>query len=267
MKANNILLLIPNYEIVKDLKDESNITFLFPLDGFCVGYPKTFKLDEIKDAGFIFVNRILDNAGIQELKAILLNLPSNIKGIVFDDIGILNVLIDNNINITKILFLNHFNTNYYSINVFLNYVDSVLVSPDITQEETKEILKKANKPLVLYTFGYVNIMYSRRKLLTNYNDHFHKNVPKSSVLEEIISSKKFKIIENDYGTVIYPDKPYNGLRLKNEKNVLYHFINSVFLDNASIKEILNSDDFLENKYPYKYLSENATIYKLKGEEK
>ena len=37
------------------------------------------------------------------------------------------------------------------------------------EASVKEILDKADKPLVLYTFGHVNIMYSRRTLLTNFN--------------------------------------------------------------------------------------------------
>ena len=182
---------------------------------------------------------------------------------MFDDIGVLNVLLEENIDITKILFLNHMNCNYESINAFLDYVDSVVISTDITIEETKEILKQASKPLVLYTFGHVNIMYSRRTLLTNYNKYFNSDVDYIVTLEEEMAHHKFKMIENEFGTVIYTDKPFNGLILSSEDNVLYNLINTVFLTDEEVLEILNSTDNLEDKYPYKYLSEEKTIFKLK----
>lgn len=265
MKKNNTLLLVNNLELVQSLKDRNDITFLFPLTDFCVGFSNTFHLNDIKIDAYIYLNRLFTSDDIEKVKNILLNLPSNIKGIVFDDIGVLNILLSANIKITKILFLSHFNCNYESINAYLKYVDSVVVSSDITIEEIDTILKKAAKPLVLYTFGHVSIMYSRRSLLTNYNKYFSKNVPKVSLLEEGISHQKFKIIENTYGTVIYTEKPFNALSLRNKQNVLYNFINTVFLSNNEIIEIINSNDNLESIYPYKYLSENKTIVKIKGD--
>lgn len=261
MKKNNILLLVNNLDIVKDLKEESNITFLFPVSEFSVGFERTFRIEEIPE-GFIFVNRILDNEGIEKFKKFIGALPSNIKGIVFDDVGVLNVLLKVNLNITKILFLNHLNCNYESVNAYLDFVDSVVVSTDITIEEIDEILKKAKKPVVLYTFGHINIMYSRRTLLTNYNNHFKKDVPTIADLTEKISGKKFKAQESIYGTVIYTNEPFNGLELRNRENVLFNLINMTFFTNEKMLEIIKSDSNLEDKYPYKYLSAEKTIVKI-----
>jgi len=266
MKKNKTLLLVNNLKIVEKLNKESNITFLFPITKFCVGFPNTFDIDEIETDAYIFVNRILDNEGIEDFKIFIKNIPKNIKGIVFDDIGILNVLLEEKINITKILFLNHMNCNYESINAYLKYIDSVVVSTDITIEEIKNVLKMACKPLVLYTFGHINIMYSRRTLLTNYNKYFNSDVKFIATLEEKMAHHKFKIIENEFGTVIYTDKPFNGLVLRDEDNVMYNLINTVFLSDDEIIEILKSNDNFEEKYPYKYLSEEKTIFRLKERE-
>lgn len=263
MKKNKTLLLTCDYTLINELKEESNITFLFPIKDFTVGFPKTFQLNELDTDCYIFVNRILDNEGITLFKTFLKNLPSNIKGIVFDDIGVLNVLINENINITKILFLNHLNCNYESINSYLEYVDSVIPSVDITTSELDEILSKAIKPLVLYTFGHVNIMYSRRTLITNYNKHFNSDVKSVAHLVETQNKHELKITQNKYGTVIYTDKPFNGLNLRFKSNVLYNLINTVFLSKDEVIKIIKSTDNLDNIYPYKYLSEKETIYKLK----
>ena len=268
MIKNKNLVLITDHTLTTSLKkecQESNITFLFPVENFCVGLPNCFKIMEIKEEVFIFINRILDKEGIKEFKKLLNNLPNNIIGIVFDDIGILNILTETKSKLTKILFLNHLNCNYESINAYLEYVDSVVISTDITKEETQEILKKTLKPLVLYAFGHVNIMYSRRTLLTNYNKHFKTNIAKEINLTENMSKKSIKALENIYGTVIYTKEPFNNLALRNEDNILYNLINPIFLSDTEIIKIINSEDNFEDKYPYKYLSTVETIVHIKEE--
>lgn len=266
MIKNNNLVLVTNNEIVETLKEkcqESRITFLFPVEYFCVGMP-CFKIEEIKEEGYIYINRILDKEGMNNFKELLKNLPGNIKGIVFDDIGILNILLETKSKLTKILFLSHSNCNYETINSFLEYADSVVISTDITKEETEEILKKAIKPLVLYAFGHVAIMYSRRTLLTNYNNHFKTNIEKETTLEESISKKSVKAIENNYGTMIYTNEPFNNLALQNSDNIFYNLINTLFIPTEDIIKILNNNnDNFEDKYPYKYLSEEETIFRIK----
>lgn len=268
MKKNNYLLLVESEDLIEKLKEESSITFLFPLKEFSIGFNNTFSIDEIKyNHAYIFINRLLDNDSINLLKDLLNNLPSNIEGIVFDDIGVLNILLERCSKLKKILFLNHLNCNYESINAWLDYVDSVVASPDITIEEIDETLKKSKKALTLFTFGHVNIMYSRRTLITNYNNNFKLNEGKNSLLEERVSKHKFKIIESEYGTIIYTAEPFNGLSLRGKDNVLYYLINTVYLSSEEVIDIIKSDNNLEEKYPYKYLSEKKTIYKLKEEEK
>ena len=259
---NNYLLLVTNKTLIPKLSKESNITFLFPVEEFTVGFPNTFKIEEIREPhAYLFVNRLLDNEGIESFKSLLKDLPSNIEGIVFDDIGILQILKENT-TLKKILFLNHFNCNYKSINTYLEYVDSVVVSTDITDMEVSEFLEHAINPLVLYTFGHVSIMYSRRQLITNYNEHFKKNVESISTLTNDLGSH-FKIVENKYGTVIYTDKPFNGLRYREKKNVWYHLINTLLLSDEEILEIIHKKDNLTEKYPYTYLSESETIVRIK----
>ena len=265
MTKNKILLLVNNKSIIPKLKNK-DITYLFPLNNYSIGFENYYDLNDIPKGGYIFVNKIMNNTQITEFHNILNNLSSNIKGIVFDDLGILNIFQNLDLNITKILFLNHFNCNYASINTYLSYVDSIVISPDITFLEVKEILSLALKPLVVYTFGYINIMYSKRTLITNYNNYFQTKASLTNYLTEINTKQKFHIIENDDGTVIYPYEPFNGLSLRGLDNVLFEFINGLFLSDEEIINIINAKDDLINKYPYTYLGTKQTIYKLKGEE-
>ena len=206
--------------------------------------------------GFILVNRILTNKDLKELKKIIIN--NSAKGIVFDDIGIIELLKD--INITKILMLNHIANNYVSINYYLDYVDSVVVSNDITKEEIEVILDNAKKPLVLNVFGLNSLLYSRRLLISNYNDYYDSKLENCTDL--FINEYGFTMFENEFGTVIYAKKYYNGLELIPSNNVLYYWYNPVFLDKKKVLDIVinKNIDSLETSNGFLY---QKTMYKLK----
>ena len=89
---------------------------------------------------------------------------------MFDDLGILDIVKD--MNITKILILDHISNNISSINSYLEYVDSIVVSSDLSEEEIRNIVQNVNKSVVIYTFGLKGLMYSRRNLLNNYEMHY-----------------------------------------------------------------------------------------------
>lgn len=263
MKTNKYLVTVNNLEIINDLKKVGITTFLFPLKGYSVGFPATFEISEIKeDKAYLFINRILPSNDMDALKLILNNLPSNIKGIVFDDLGILQLIKD--LKIEKILYLNHFATNYESINSFLEYVDSLVISTDITKAEIEVILANSKKPLVLHAFGYVPVMYSRRTLLTNFNKHFNIENKKSAKIEDTLVHNKFLAFENEYGTVLFHHVPSSALEIS-DNNILYYFINTAFLNDEQVLDLF--DSVLNNKeinieHDTGFLNK-ATIYKLK----
>lgn len=258
MKNNKVLITINNLEDIKKLKELGITKFAFPLANFCVGIPNTFFVSEIPCEGYLFINRVLDNKGIDELKNILNNLPENIIGIIFDDLGIMEIIKD--LNLEKILYLSHFNTNSTSVNIYLDLVDSVVLSTDITKEEIENIINKSKKGITLFTFGYTGVMYSRRLLLDNYSEF--NNIEKENPIVVENNNHKFIVYENEYGTYFYYEKAFNGLELMN-LNAKYYFINSVFLNIEDIKNILNGnvDDINCNK-GFLY---TETIYKLKEE--
>ena len=223
-----------------------------PLKSFCVGYEVEFDISEIDD--YVLVNRILDDNDLDKLESILNS--SNIKGIVFDDLGIIDIVA--NLDITKILLLDHLATNTKSINYYLEYVDSVVVSNDLTEEEIRNIVANVSKPLVINVFGLKTLMYSRRLLLSNYE--MYHNLKEERIVDANIEDKYFKIVENDYGTLFYAKNYYNALCLLDLDNVLFFWYNPIFLDNEkTIKLVLDNDItdinsellFLDKKTYYK----------------
>ena len=255
---NKILITINKEEDIKILKELGINTYVYPLDGFCVGYPNTFLISKIPDNSYILVNRILDNKGIDDLKELINNNLNKIKGIIFDDLGILQIIKD--LKMEKILYLSHFNTNKESINIYLDYVDSVIVSTDITKKEIEDIIKFLPDKLTLFVLGYVGAMYSRRHLLDNYAK-FH-NIPYQNELNITNTNHDFLVMENEYGTYFYHTPLFNGLELL-ELNTKYYFINSAFLSVQDIKDLLEGTSKLETDTGFLY---QETIFKLKGEE-
>ena len=263
MKINNFLVTVNNLDIINDLKKVGITTFLFPLKGYTVGFPNTFEISDIKiDNAYIFINRILPSDEIDNLKKLLNEIPENIKGIVFDDLGVLEILKDSNLK--KILYLNHFGTNYESVNHFLEFVDSMVISTDITKEEIEVILANAEKPLVIHAFGYVPVMYSRRTLLTNFNKYFNLENKSIANIKDKMANNKFFVYENEFGTVIYHHLPSNSLEIKHP-NLLYYLINTAFLENDQVIDLFNAlkhDKKINIEYDRGFLN-RPTIYKLK----
>lgn len=249
------LVTVTSNKILEGLRDNDNITLLYPLKSFCVGYDEYYDIEEIND--FVLVNRILDDESLDELEIILKN--SNIKGIVFDDLGIIEIVKD--LAITKILILDHLATNVKSINYYLEFVDSIIVSNDLTKEEIKFIVDNSNKELVLNVFGLKTLMYSRRTLLTNYNLYHKEDIERN--IKASIDGKPFIIKENNYGTVFYSGTYYNALELL-ELPAFYYWYNLIDMDYEDAIKLINSNEV--NVESNTGFLNQKTVYKLKGEE-
>ena len=263
---NKLLYIVNNKEIIEDLKKVGVKNFLFPLKDFCVGFNNTYDFDEIENESFIFINRILDNESLDLLEKKLNDNRDKIKGIVYDDFGVLYLINKLKLNVITINYQNHFGTNYQSINENLKYNDSVVVSTDITKKEIEEILKKVEKEVCIFLFGLIPVMYSRRTLLTNFSKEFNIPTKNNVLIDEKISKNKFIMVENEFGTVGYQRNYYDGLELLNLENIKYFLVNPLFLSDKEqiqlISDIKNKKLTLNLPNDKGFLYKE-TIYKLK----
>lgn len=260
MKQNKYLIVVADEELL-ELKVK-NINFLFPITEYSVGFPTTFSIEEINSPNaFLYINRILDKKSMEKLKKDLLDLKKNIMGICFTDLGILGLVKEMGLNLQLIYMQNHNTTNKLSIKYYLEYVDSVLVSTDITKEEIMTILDATTKPLVVPYFSLVDAMYSRRTLLTNYGENFGVKIKKMANLHEDITGLDFVGVENSYGTVLYYKK-FIDYRKIEHSNILYRFVNPLGLDKNTVEKILYGDDFSNSDTGFLY---KETYYLLREE--
>ena len=260
---SKILIYVDDIEHIEDYRKVGVSTFLFALEGYCVGY-KTYSLEEIEKIDvsnkYIILNRVLTSSDIDNFKKIIKDFKT-IKGIVFEDIGIYQVLKDLASDLELILFQNHFATNSRSVNFWLDRVDSLFIGNELTKDELEVITKEAIKPVCLHLYGYNQVMYSRRLLLSNWSEEFDIPKKNTNVIKDKATGIKFRAIENEYGTVMYSENIFNGKDLLDLKNVKYFYVNPMLIEHNKVMYFLQTLDKTNGEddgFLYK-----ETIYKLK----
>lgn len=245
MKRDKILLTVNNLDDINYFKELEVSNFLFPLENYVVGYD-TFSLKEIEKSkvkAYLLINRLLTDDDIDEFLKLVL--PSNVVGLVIEDVGLYYSLKDCNLELIN--FQNHLNNSFETINFWLDYYDSIVLSTDITYDEINTIVNNSKKPVVINTFGYPMIMYSRRKLITNFYEH-NNETPSESLNIDIPNQVKFKLKENEYGTAVFDDHLLDirkeSLNI-NEEKIKFYLINSAFL-NRDILESAIKGEKIEN---------------------
>ncbi len=260
---SKILIYVDDIEHIEDYRKVGVSAFLFALEGYCVGY-KTYSLEEIEKIDvsnkYIILNRVLTSDDIDNFKKIIKQFKT-IKGIVFEDIGIYQVLSNLKTNLELILFQNHFATNTRSVNFWLDRVDSLFIGNELTKNELETITKGAIKPVCLHLYGYNQVMYSRRLLLSNWEEEF--KIPKSSsnIITDKATGIKFRAIENEYGTVMYSENIFNGKDLIDLSNVKYFYVNTMMIEHNKVMYFLRTFDKTDGE-DEGFLNKE-TIYKLK----
>lgn len=255
---NKLLVRINNINELSYLKEKGINNFLFPLDGFSIGY-NTFKIEQIKDLDvniYLLVNRVFDNDTLNNWNNIKEKLTFA-KGIFFEDIAVYMTTK----NIPLIWNTSHAVISTNSINYWLSLVDSACLSNELTKEEIINIINNVNKEIVLPIYGKNMAMYSRRNLISNYEKHKgitlndHNLTPDNKIT--------FKEVENFYGTVFFADTPFNYINIlkdiNNAKIKLYYF-DLAGITPEEMFEILNGKEVsCDNRF-----LEHKTIYKLEA---
>ena len=261
MKKNKVLINIENLEDIDNYKKIGYNNFLFAVDKFSIGY-NSFIIEDLINLDcnkYLLINRIFDNNDIQEFKSLIPNLHF-FDGIFFEDIGVYNLLKDEGINL--IWNQSHFATNYSSINYWLEYVFSAVISNELTSNEVSDILNKTNKPLVLNVFGKNPVMYSRRSLLSNFNTYYSVKMRNKAVIKDKVTDNEFLSIEDDNGTIFFDNNYFNIVNYLdnfNDNNILFYLIYPKDVDVEEINNIINNKSTI--KYKDGFMNKK-TIYKL-----
>lgn len=118
------LVLIPNsVDEISFYQEEGSKYFILGLENYCINYPSV-SLEKIKELSskyslFISINKNIFNSELSDLKEKLLELSHlSIMGILFYDLGVLNIVRENNIPVDLVWHQTHMVTNYNTCNFY-----------------------------------------------------------------------------------------------------------------------------------------------------
>ena len=287
------LLVGLNSKNIPDYLDYTN-SFIIGLKDFSINYQE-YSVEEIEKIlndypnieVFVSINKNIFNSDLNLLEELLYKLNNlRIKGVFFYDLSILSIVNRNKLNIPLVWAAEHMTTNYNTCNYYYDKkVEYVYLSSEITKDEIIEIKEKSPIKLISFFFGYPDVSFSKRKLLTNYFLYNNLNKEKDWYLITSDEEHSYLIKESSLGTRILYGKVMNGIKpfndlmdivqygILNEELMshdvfikaldIFNKLNNKKIDveeaNKEITDLVNSDDTV---FYYK-----KTIYKVKDEKK
>lgn len=197
-------------------------------------------LNTIKDKDiFISLNKNMHNKDLPLVEDILKKLNNyNIKGVLFYDIGVLNIYKRLNLNYDLVWNQEHLSTNYNTINYYNSCgARYAYISSDITIDEIDTIIEKSKSKLMVTLFGYLPMFVSKRHIVKNYLEYFNlKDNSKVNYIKK--EGKTYPIIDSDIGTSVYSNNILNGLMGVIRLNIDYIVLNGFNIDEDKFIEVI-----------------------------
>ena len=109
-------------------------------------------------------------------------------------------------------------------------------------------------------------MYSRRLLLTNWSEEFDIPNKNTNLLTDRATKVQFRAMENEFGTVMYSGKIFNGKELLGLSNVKYYYVNPTMIEHDVVMDFLTNGNH-NNEVEDNGFLDKETIYKLKERNK
>ena len=177
-----------------------------------------FSIEEIKHIVFSYKHKVYVNFDIivhedmlTDVKKYLKELPLEIAGIYFSDMGVYMIAKELNLQGKLIYNPGTLTTNSLDVNSILALgIQRIVLAREITLDEIKYINNhEINTEVLIH--GKLNMFYSKRKLLSNY--YKYRNIAgdyeKMSLVEET-RNDKLAIIEDETGTHIFSSGIFNS---------------------------------------------------------
>ena len=255
-----ITINISKEKNIEQYKKVGAKAFIFGLKDFNVSANLELNIEQVKKIieenpdidVFISIDKNIFNHELEVLKRNLFELAKlNIKGILFYDLAILNIVKENNLNIDLVWNQTHMVTNYNTCNYYYDKgVKYGYLSSEITLEEIIQINNHSKMEVMIYLVGYPYLSHSRRKLLTNfYNANNYSDQEKSTIVRE--KNNQFIIKETNAGTSILGGNIINGTSFLDElieNNISFIILNDYMIEEDTfIKIIEYTNDYIGTK--------------------
>ena len=261
-----IIVSVNNKTEVDNYKKMGAYAFIFGLQNFST-MENTYTLEEIQKLStdieiFVNINKMIFNTELEELKHTLIELSNiNIKGILFYDLAILELVKELKLDIDLVWFNTHMVTNYNTCNYYFEKgVKYAIISSEITLEEIIEIKNKSNITPMVQLIMHPVMAHSRRKLLTNFYKENNVSYDKKT---HVITNKDVECLikENEHGTIILNNQIQNGSTVI--KELLDNNFSYIIISDENInEEIFQKITFLLSKLINNY--DESTLKEIEG---
>ena len=240
--------------------------FILMLKPFSVCYKEDINLDLALDLikknnkkAILGINKIHHPSDILEIKEFLKKYNSGVYYYV-SDLGVCNILIEMGLSNKIIYNPETMITNYLDLGLLNEcHFDAYQLSSEITLNDIKYAYEKTNAPLIYYGFGHKIMFYSKRKLLSLYENKTGIKMPKEGYLKEVTREDYMPVSENSNGTYILRPYVISLLdELDNLDYLKYLYLDSNFVEFDKYKVVLN----LFNKLNKKEINKEEALLKL-----
>lgn len=189
-------------------------------DRFGTRLTHSFSLDEIMEIAteakalkkevFLMANQMMMDSDLEAFSDFLDELNLNLfDGIVVADLGALVLLNEKGLAHKAIYNPETLSTNYYDFN-FLSELNvfGVYTAKEITLDDLKMIGEKKKLKMFMVGHGHLNMFYSKRQLIHNYENYLGEdlNLHKRQdlkIIEEKRVEEPYPILEDDAGTHVF----------------------------------------------------------------
>ena len=262
---------------------------ILPVMDYAVESNVFFSLDEILEVTnnnsdvevFVKINKNLMNADIDKVREILIELDkSNIKGIFFYDLAILQLKKELNLSVDLVWNQTHMVNNYKTCDYYYSKgVKYALLGKEITLEEILEIISKSKITSTVEVVSKPSVAFSKRKLVSNYYKDLGIDGATKLTVKEKVTDSNYNLVEDNNGTSFYLDVITNGTGIIKdlfEANCEYIIFREYGLEDYFEELIIETQKYilsgcLENDYidKYKKLGDSTnfffkkTIYRVK----
>lgn len=255
--------------------------YIIGISGFCICFGKTYDFQKVKEIKknfndkklFVSLNRPIYNYELKEYKDILKKLDNlDLDGIIIGDVSTLTY----NLKTPIILDQLHLNNSSLSIKHYAkNNVSGVVLTNDITLDEINKI-KDENKNTLIFkqVFGLPHLSTSVRHLVSNYLEHFNKNLEdKVCIISEDGKNNEYYITEDYFGTHILSKNPINLIDKLDSIKADYFIVDGYLLtdykwvfDAFASKDIKLKDEINRKFNANEGFINKKTIYKVRHDD-
>lgn len=225
--------------------------FVVANNKFAVKYPASFSCALIKDAIkmahslnkeiYLSINKVYLNDELDDLKDFIKTF-NNIDGYLVADLGAFHILKNLGLGNKTIYSPETLIVNYYDMNACFDMgMKSVVLSKEMTLQNIEDSIKVSKGNVIVYSFGYYHMFYSRRKLVKNYFDFINeedKHQYEHLYLKEQTRDNMYHIYQDDNGTIICNSDIFCNIDYLDDINADY-FIDSYDLDSAFVNKVID----------------------------